>query len=53
MEGLIELTAPAVKCSYCGKLYQDKEKQDMGFEMKDWAVCFACFKKICDGVSKK
>ncbi|MHA1852567.1 MAG: hypothetical protein ACTSUF_03560 [Candidatus Heimdallarchaeaceae archaeon] len=45
--------APAVKCSYCGKLYQDEDKQDMGFETDDWAICFKCFKKLCDRVSAK
>ena len=42
--------APAVKCSYCEKIYQDEDKSDMGFESSDWAVCSACFRKVCDKV---
>jgi len=42
---------PAVKCSYCDKLYQDDEKHDMGFETDKWAICFGCFRKACDKVA--
>lgn len=42
---------PAVKCSYCGRTYEDKNKDRMGFEADDWAVCFRCFKKACDKVA--
>ena len=44
------LSAPAVKCSYCGTVYQDEDKSDMGFETGDWAVCSKCFRKACDKV---
>ncbi len=41
---------PAVRCSYCKELHQDEDKKKMGFESDDWAICFKCFKKICDKV---
>lgn len=46
-----ETMAPAVRCSYCKKLYQDKEKHDMGFETDNWAICSKCAKKAFDKVS--
>lgn len=45
-----EESAPAVKCSYCGKIYQDEDKSDMGFESSEWAICSVCFKKVCDKI---
>lgn len=47
-EELVPNDAPAVKCSYCGRVYQDDEKHDMGFEMKDWAICSRCFMDACN-----
>jgi hypothetical protein len=49
-EELSSLPAPAVRCSYCKKLIQDDDKRDMGFESDDWAICFKCFRKMCDNV---
>ena len=47
-EDLELISAPAVKCSYCEKVYDDSEKHNMGFEDDKWAVCFKCFRKICN-----
>ena len=43
---------PAIRCSYCEKTYEDKEKFDMGLESSDWAICFKCSKKAMNKVSK-
>ena len=49
VEGLFS-QVPAVKCSYCGDLHQDEDKEKMGFESDNWAIDFKCFKKVCDKV---
>jgi len=43
-------SAPAVKCSYCRRLIQPDDSHDMGFESDDWAICFKCFRKVCDKI---
>jgi len=48
MENLPELAVKAIKCSYCQKLIQDNEKNEMGFETKEWAICGKCFIDVCD-----
>lgn len=52
-ELVISGAVPAVKCSYCGKVYQDEERQDMGFETDEWVICSKCFRKACDKVGGK
>ena len=48
--GIMKSNVSAIKCSYCRKLYKDDKKEDMGFETDNWAICFRCFKKLCDKV---
>jgi hypothetical protein len=40
--------APAVRCSYCQKLFQDNESYKMGFETDKWAICADCAKTVFD-----
>ena len=49
----MNLMVSAVKCSYCGEHYKDKDEYDMGFEATEWAVCFSCFRKWCDIILNK
>lgn len=47
-----ETNVSAIRCSYCGRLYQDDQRYNMGFESDNWAVCFACFRKACNKASE-